>query len=568
LERVVRIEWLIFLLLAAHAGVLRGNGLIKIMHVRIPMRDGVQLAANLFRPTEPARVPAILVRTPYGKGEDITPHYQAFVNHGYAIVVEDVRGRYESDGVFKPLEQEGKDGSDTIDWIARQAWSDGKVGMMGGSYLGIVQWKAALQNNPHLKAIFPVVSGDDDYRDRFYSRGGAMKIGNRLNWMSDNLRTPMFKPDFNLFIWHLPLRTADVAATGQTSDMYQDAINHPAFDTFWKSISTRERLGKIKVPVFAAGGWYDNFVDSDLEAYMTLRKNSNVNRILIGPWPHNMSYKFQTVDYGKDSAIPLRTLQMEWFDQWLKAKDTPLLSKPPVRVFLMGANRWIEEREWPVARARLTPFFLASRKSSNTLDGTGTLGPRPARAEAPDTYVYDPRNPVPTRGGAVCCNPKVFPWGPMDQRPVERRRDVLVYSTAPLKRDLEVVGQIRVVLYASTSARDTDFTAKLVDVLPDGEARNLTDGILRLRYRDSIETPQLAQPGHVYKLTIEAGATANLFQKGHRIRLEISSSNFPRFDRNPNTGGPLAEETRLLKASQTIYHDRLRPSCVLLPVVP
>jgi uncharacterized protein len=559
---------LIILLLAGQTGRLPANGLVKVLHLRIPMRDGVQLAANLFRPSDPLRVPTILVRTPYGKGEDITAHYEAFVKHGYAIVVEDVRGRYESDGVFKPLEQEGKDGYDTIDWIAHQAWSDGKVGMMGGSYLGIVQWKAAVLNNPHLKAIFPVVSGDDDYRDRFYSRGGAMKIGNRLNWMSDNMRAPGFRADFNHFIWHLPLRTADMAATGQSSDMYQDAINHPSFDKFWKSISTRERLERIKVPVFTAGGWYDNFVESDLEAYMALRKNSNVNRILIGPWPHNMSYKLQNVDFGKDSTVPLRSLQIEWFDQWLKSQDTPLLSKPPVRVFLMGANRWIEEREWPVARARVTPFYLQSHKPANSLIGAGALVAKPVREETPDTYVYDPRNPVPTKGGAVCCNPKVFPWGPMDQRPVERRQDVLVYTTPPLKRDLEVVGSIRVVLYASTSAKDTDFTAKLVDVQPSGEARNLTDGILRLRYRDSLETPELAKPGQVYKLTIEAGPTANLFQKGHRIRLEISSSNFPRFDRNLNTGGPVAEETRLLKATQTIYHDRLRPSALMLPVIP
>jgi putative CocE/NonD family hydrolase len=386
--------------------------------------------------------------------------------------------------------------------------------------------------------------------------------------MSDNMRAPGFRPDFNLFIWHLPLRTADVASTGQTSEMYQDAINHPAFDNFWKSISTRERLARIKIPVFAAGGWYDNFVESDLEAYVAMHKSSNVNRILIGPWPHNMSYKFQTVDFGKDSTVPLRTLQLEWFDQWLKAKDTPLLSKPPVRVFLMGANRWIEDRQWPLPRTRVTPFYLESRKAANTLAGTGTLAPRPPRTQDPDRYVYDPRNPVPTRGGAVCCNPKVFPWGPMDQRPVEKRADVLVYTTPPLKRDLEVVGQIRVVLYASTSAKDTDFTAKLVDVLPSGEARNLTDGILRLRYRDSLETPEMAKPGEVYKVTIEAGPTANVFQKGHRIRLEISSSNFPRFDRNLNTGGMIAEETRLNKASQTIYHDRLRPSALLLPVIP
>jgi putative CocE/NonD family hydrolase len=233
-ERVVQVRWLIILLLAGQAGRLSASGIVKVLHLRIPMRDGVQLAANLYRPADPSRVPTILVRTPYGKGEDITSHYASFVNHGYAIVVEDVRGRYESDGVFKPLEQEGRDGYDTIDWISRQAWSDGKVGMMGGSYLGIVQWKAALLNNPHLKAIFPVVSGDDDYRDRFYSRGGAMKIGNRLNWMSDNMRTPGFRPDFNLFIWHMPLRTADVAATGQTSDMYQEAIGHPSFDSFRK----------------------------------------------------------------------------------------------------------------------------------------------------------------------------------------------------------------------------------------------------------------------------------------------------------------------------------------------
>jgi putative CocE/NonD family hydrolase len=238
-----------------------------------------------------------------------------------------------------------------------------------------------------------------------------------------------------------------------------------------------------------------------------------------------------------------------------------------VRVFLMGANRWIEDREWPPAGTRMTPFFLESRKYANTLDGTGTLAAHPAHAQAPDTYVYDPRNPVPTRGGAVCCNPKVFPWGPMDQRPVEKRQDVLVYTTPPLKKELQVVGPIRVVLYASTSARDTDFTAKLVDVLPSGEARNLTDGILRLRYRDSVEYAAPAKPGEVYKLTIDAGVTANVFQKGHRIRLEISSSNFPRFDRNANTGGSLADEAKLVKASQTVYHDRLRPSCVLLPVM-
>jgi putative CocE/NonD family hydrolase len=567
LEGVVRTRSVLVLFLLAQVPALP-KGLVKILHTRIPMRDGVHLSANIYRPNELVKVPAILIRTPYGKGADITPHYEAFVNHGYAIVVEDVRGRYDSEGVFKPLEQEGRDGYDTLEWIARQPWSDGKIGMMGGSYLGIVQWKVAVLNNPHLKAIFPVVSGYDDYRDRFYSTGGAMKLGNRLNWMSDNMRAPSFEPTFTKFIWHLPLRNSDLAATGMTSEMYQQAMRHPAFDSFWKSISIREQLHKIKVPVFSVGGWYDNFAESDLDAYAELRKNSGVHRMLIGPWAHNISLKFQGIDYGKESTVPLRNLQFQWFDQWLKSTDTPLLSKPPVRVFVMGANRWREEPDWPIARARPTPFYLESKRRANSLEGTGILAAKPARTEPADAFVYDPRDPVPTRGGALCCNPKVFAWGPMDQRSVERRQDVLVYTSAPLRKDVEVIGPIRVVLYAATSARDTDFTAKLVDVLPDGEARNLTDGILRIRYRNSLEKPELAKPGEVYKLTIDAGTTANVFLKGHRIRVEISSSNFPRFDRNPNTGGSLADETKLLRASQTVYHDKLHPSHVLLPVIP
>jgi predicted acyl esterase len=539
----------------------------KSLDLPVPMRDGVHLSANVFRPGEPGRYPTILVRTPYGKGHDIAPQYQAFVERGYTVVVEDVRGRYASGGIFRPLEQEPADGDDTLNWIARQPWSDGKVGMMGGSYLGIVQWKVAPLNNPHLKAIFPAVSGCDDYRDRFYSTGGAMKLGARLLWMSENLRAPGFHPDFGKFVLHLPLRTADVAATGQVSDMYQEALAHPAYDSFWKSISTRERLDKIRVPVFSVGGWFDNFVESDLDAYEALSKNSGVHRILIGPWPHNMSMRFQDVDFGPESFVPLRGLQMQWFDQFLRNKDTPVLSQPPVRVFLMGVNRWRDERQWP-PRARLQLFYLESQGHANTFAGDGKLEPHAPPEERADRFVFDPANPVPTMGGAVCCNPKIFPWGPMDQRAVERRHDVLVYTTGPLKKDLSVIGRVQVVLYASTSARDTDFTAKLVDVFPDGRAQNLTDGILRLRYRKSLEKPEPARPGEICKLVIDAGVTSNVFQKGHRIRMEISSSNFPRFDRNPNTGGPIADAIEFRKASQTIYHDGEHPSHVVLPVVP
>ncbi|HZT31542.1 MAG TPA: CocE/NonD family hydrolase [Bryobacteraceae bacterium] len=557
-------RWLSLLLCSS---VLAG-ATIKEFQVRIRMRDGVHLEANVYRPAGPGRVPAILVRTPYGKGHDITPNYQAFVDRGYAVVVEDVRGRYGSEGTFRPLVQEPADGDDTLNWIAEQSWSDGKVGMIGGSYLGIVQWKTALGNNPHLKAIFPVVAGYDDYLDRFYSTGGAMKLGQRLLWMSENLRAPGFQPDFSKFVLHLPLRTADVAATGQTSEMLQTALNHPAYDSFWQKISTRAQLDKIRVPVFQVGGWYDNFVQSDLEAYAALRKRSGLHRILIGPWPHNMSIRFAGVDFGPQSMVPVRRLQLQWFDQWLKGKDTPLVSQPPVRIFVMGANRWREDRVWPPAGTRWKSLYLESRGRANTLNGDGQLEESLPQREQPDRFVYDPQNPVPTLGGAVCCNPRVFPWGPMDQRAVEKRADVLVYTSSPLRRDLEVTGPVKLVLYASTSARDTDFTAKLVDVFPDGQARNLTDGILRLRYRRSLERPDLAKAGEICKLEIDAGVTSNLFRKGHRIRLEVSSSNFPRFDRNPNTGRPIADETQLVKAAQAVYHDRLRPSHLVLPVAP
>ena len=542
--------------------------IVKRLNVPVPMQDGIRLAANIFLPAETGRFPTILVRTPYNKGDDLLPNFRSFLEHGYAMVVEDARGRYESEGVFDPFGQEPKDGNDTLNWIARQPWSDGKIGMLGGSYLGIVQWKAALLNNPHLKAIAPVVSGSDDYRDRYYSTGGAMQLGHRLLWISENLRAPGFVPfDFNSYVRTLPLRRADLAATGQRCDIFQKALDHPAYDAFWRTMSTREHLDQIHVPVFSVGGWYDCFVESDLATFGALRRNSSVHRIVIGPWPHNMSVKFAGVDFGKDSGAPIRRMQIEWFDQWLKSKDTPIMSSPPAHIFVMGANRWRDEQEWPPARARMTDFYFASHGAANTLEGTGTLDARPPRRAEPERFEFDPANPVPTAGGATCCNPTLFAWGPMDQRPVERRPDVLVFSTPQLGEDLEVIGPVRVVLYAATSAPDTDFTAKLVDVFPDGEARNLTDGILRLRYRDSLEKPQLATPGQIYELNIDAGVTSNVFLKGHRVRLEISSSNFPRFDRNPNTGRPIADETVLRKADQIIYHDRQHPSRVILPVM-
>jgi uncharacterized protein len=534
----------------------------------VPMRDGVRLSTNIFHPAGSGRFPAILIRTPYGKTTTLVPNYRAFVDNGYVVVMQDVRGRYASEGVFSPLTQEGPDGDDTLNWMAAQPWSDGKIGMTGGSYLGIAQWKVALLNNPHLKAIFPVVSGWDDYRDRFYSPGGAMKLGHRLLWMSENVRRPGFVPDFKQFIWRLPVRYADVAATGQASAVYRESMDHPADDDYWKRFSTREHIQDIRIPVFAVGGWYDNYVESDLGAFEALHKHGGMNRVLIGPWPHNMSIPFKNVSFGAQASLPIRRFQLQWFGHWLKGLDTPLMAEPPVQIFVMGANVWREEHEWPPARTRRIRYYLSSNGHANSIYGDGALVSSPQARAFPDQFTYDPAKPVPTMGGAVCCNPVIFPWGPMDQRLVEKRRDVLVYTSGALLEDMEVTGQVEVVLRAASNVPDTDFSAKLVDVFPGGEARNLTDGILRARYRESLEKAQLMKAGEVYRLVIDVGVTSNVFRKGHRIRVEISSSNFPRFDRNLNTGKVVEDETEVRRASQVIYHDRNYHSYVSLPVVP
>ena len=542
-------------------------------HLWIPMRDGVKLAADLVRHGKPGRLPTVLIRTPYGKDTKSSQYY-AFVERGYNIVYQNVRGRFGSEGTFAPLTQESSDGDDTITWIAAQPWSDGKVAMTGSSYLGFTQWDAAVLNNPHLKAIFPVVSGDDAYRDRFYSPGGAMKWGHRLQWIAENMHVPGYEaPPFQKYIWTLPPRRADAVVTGQTTSLMQAVFNHPAYDSFWKSVSTREKLRNCKVPVFSVGGWYDNYVEGDLDAFSTLRKQSASNHLLIGPWPHNMSVQFKTVDLGNAGPVSIRRLQLDWFNEWLKGTVPASGTLAPLRIFVMGANQWRNENEWPLARAVSTKFYLGSAGHANSLNGDGVLfekGDRDkeVKRSGKDRFVYDPKMPVLTLGGPVCCNPKVFPWGPMDQRAVEKREDVLVYTTPVLDEDFEATGPIKLVLYASTSAPDTDFTAKLVDVYPDGRAINLTDGILRARYRDGLDKPRLLKTTGVVRYTIDAGVTSNLFRKGHRIRLEVSSSNFPRFDRNPNTGRAIADETQLRTAEQTIYHDRLHRSYLDLPMIP
>ena len=536
----------------------------------VRMRDGVRLAADVYLPETAGRWPTVLVRTPYSRRAGSIRSYLYFLHRGYAVVAEDVRGRYASEGVFTSTDREGPDGDDTINWIAEQRWSNGRVAMAGSSYLGMVQWWAAVQGNPHLDAISPMCSGDDEYLDRYYSTGGALKVGQRLLWLSQNL-TPRsrLRPLFRSYIDHLPLRTADVAAADIILPAWQNALDHPSYDQFWKRLSIREQAAHVNAPVLSLGGWFDDYVESDLDAFSRLASQHKRVETWIGPWAHNPGVQFPTRDFGPEAAIPIRRMQAEWFDRWLApASDARGAGahRPSLHIFVMGPNIWREEHEWPLARTRYTPVYLTSRGHANAVTGDGALQWEPAKSK-PDTFTYDPKNPVPTVGGAICCDPKVLPPGPLNQKVVETRPDVLVYTSHPLDDDLEVTGHIRVILYVSTSVNDTDFTAKLVDVEPDGRPLIVSDGIQRLRYRLSLLDPVFVKRNTPYQISIDAGVTSYVFSRGHRLRLEVSSSNFPRFDRNLNSTGPNANQKKILKARQTVFHDSRYASVVVLPVI-
>jgi uncharacterized protein len=559
-------------------------------NVEARMRDGVILRADVYRPDTQERLPALLERTPYSKNpgrEDSRFHRLAA--HGYVVIVQDTRGRYMSDGVARPHD-EGEDGYDTVEWAATLPYVNGRIGTFGGSYSATTQLIAAPLRPPHLAAMFPSSSYNSRYDMVF--QGGAFYLADGLSWnlgQGADVRRRTHQPEVqrdspigmseierqlfaNSWLWHVPLKTMNAMDVRRFSPAYFDMLGHPSYDGYWKTFDIEARHTEIDVPAYHVTGWYDTLLSGTLRNFTGLRQHArsdrarSAQRLVVGPWTHSRptleSTKIGDVDFGSDAGFALEALMFDWFDYWLKDAPTSVLSRAPVRLFVMGAKSWRDEREWPLARAVPTPFYLHSGGRANTLDGDGTLSEAAPSTEASDRFIYDPWNPVPTgqRGG--------YSRMPTDQRPVEQRPDVLVYSTAPLAAPVEVTGPIEVKLWVASSATDTDFTAKLIDVFPDGTARVLNDGILRARYRNGKTTPALLTPGEPVELTIDVGATSNAFAAGHRIRVEISSSNFPRFDRNPNTGAAFGESAELRRAEQTVFHDRERPSRIVLPVVP
>jgi hypothetical protein len=562
------------------------NDILLDNRVPIPMRDGVSLYADVYRPVGNERYPVIVSRTPYST-ERFPSAYEAgvyFSRRGYVYVFQDVRGRHESDGRWEPFFDDERDGYDTVEWAARQPWSNGKVGMQGGSYLGQNQWRAAQAAPPSLVTIFPSVASTSIYHD-WVTLNGAWRLSFNFGWgpvrqESRIMQNPgphtvdgLHAIHYDEVQRHLPLNTMQ-QLVGRGAKFYDDWVANPDYNAYWKPLNVEETFAKVAVPVHTFGGWFDIFSQGTLRGYVGMSQKGPTERIrrgsniVIGAWGHGSTQKTGDIDFGPAAHVNEQALQLRWYDYWLKGIDNGLAAEPPVKLFVMGRNEWVLENEYPLARTEYRPFYFASGGKANSDRGDGRLTwQKPTGSSPSDRFRYDPNDPVPSLGGNNCCGTPT-PAGPRDQRPIERRPDVLVYTSEPLAQEIEVTGPVKVVLHASSDAPDTDFVAKLVNVHPDGTSYNMAEGIVRARYRESLAAPTPLTPGRVYRFDIDMVGTSVVFLKGHRIRVHVTSSHFPQFDRNPNTGAKFGATREVRVAEQTIVHDADHPSHILLPVIP
>ena len=506
------------------------------------MRDGTILRANVYRPAGEGKWPVLLTRLPYGKdfpasSSVLDPTQVA--RRGYVVIVQDTRSRLTSGGdEWEAFLHEASDGVDTVEWASKLLYSDGNVGMYGISYFAFTQWAAAIQHPPALKALMPFMTWNDPLNGAVF-RGGALELG-AAHWnlqMGVDVLTRRHRGDPQTLgrsiymlakemdalatqgYWSLPLKEFGPLERNNIAPSFSELINRP-MDRKLDLVESMSILGKhenVTIPTFNASGWYDIYLQGTIENFLTMRQHGSTpearqSKLLIGPWSHagvtnpigDLNFGFGSSAAFIDLQIDFVSLQVRWFDHWLKGIDNGITREAPIKLFVMGANIWRDEQEWPLARAVETRYYLHSNGKANTLNGNGHLSTEMPDAESPDQYAYDPSNPVITRGGAIMMSPEFRP-GPIDQRPTESREDVLVYTTPVLEQDVEVTGSIIVHLWAASSAPDTDFVARLVDVHPDGYAQNLTDGIIRARYRNFTqgEAPTLIEPGKAYEYQID-----------------------------------------------------------------
>jgi putative CocE/NonD family hydrolase len=568
---------------AGPAAASENHEVVVERNVPAKMRDGVTLRADIYRPKAEGKFPVLLVRTPYDKTGETSFGLKGAAR-GYVVIAQDVRGRFTSEGDWYTFKNESQDGYDTVEWAAALPYSNGKVGMFGGSYVGATQYLAAIAKPPHLAGICPTVTASN-YHDGWTYQGGAFEQWFNESWstgLAMNTMRRRVEQGGDAIGGTKTLPLADYAVLGAPSatgiaPYFTDWLAHPNFDAYWKQWSIEDHYGQIQVPVLSFGAWYDIFLGGTLRNYQRLKTEAGTDaakhgqRLVVYVGGHaggSSSRKVGAVDFGEKLPIDEDEMTLRWYDSLFKGQANGVENEKPVKIFVMGKNEWRDEDDWPLARAKSTRYYLHSTSGANGLAGNGTLSTTAPGEEKPEQFVYDPSDAVPTIGGPLCCGALPTGIGPEDQRPAEARADVLVFTTPAFAKDFEVTGPVALDLYVSSSAVDTDFTGMLVDVWPNGFAQNLTSGILRMRYRNSQEKPELLNPGETYHVTVDLWATSNVFLAGHKLRLEVSSSNFPRFDRNLNTGEIQARGTRMVKATNVIFHDKAHPSALILPVAP
>lgn len=572
--------------------------------VMVPMRDGVKLSTDIYTPAHAGKkadgkFTVLIERTPYGKAGR-SKAVNTLTRRGYIVVLQDCRGRFLSDGDFYPFVNEGPDGYDTIEWAAAQPWSDGRVGTFGGSYTGWDEYVAAMLRPPHLMGMFVQMAGASLYQEVPYP-GGAPHAAWPMWILRSTLTSheakdhpdPLAKLEAvrqSPYAWLMesPAKRGELFdAFPAYKKVYQDFYDHPLFDNYWKQrgFYTAGYFAEMKdVPTLFVSGWYDFFLPGVLEDFRALAKSQKTEkRLVVGPWPHGIgAADCGDATFGAENAEDQGALVADWFDHWTgRSSGFGQIGSDAVRIFRMGGGdgarnsrrklnhggEWIAAASWPPAGIRNTRYYLQS---------DGALGIKTPANGQPSRFEYDPQNPVPTIGGSAqipgtptcvkdqVCDPRIP--GCKDSLPLDKRPDVLSFSSTALDHAIDVIGEIEAHLWISSDAPDTDFTAKLMDVYPNGYAMILADGVLRARYREGFETAHFLKPGAVYPITVRLGATSNRFAAGHRIRLDVSSSNFPKIEPNPNTGEPIGAWTRQVKAHNAVYHDSKNASYLELPV--
>lgn len=538
---------------------------------KIRMRDGVLLSADIYFPEAQGKFPALVLRTPYGKSENkLVRQGKYFSEHGYVSVICDVRGRGDSDGSFVPYTAEGIDGYDVIEWVADQEWCNGAIGTWGESYVASVQWRAALEKPPHLKAMISGVVPSDP----FVENPTGVREVSHLAWLfmlSGRSMQNLEPVDWDKITWHLPLIDMDYL-TGRKVNGWKEAFDHTSRDDHIKGLCYQTRFDELELPVMHISGWYDEEQVGTPLNYMGMRRDSASDfsrenqKLVMGPWSHSINEmrRLGDIDFGEKAIIDLLELQKQWFDRWVKGEMNGIDDEDKVSIFVMGDNEWRSEKDWPLPDTQYTHFYIKSDGHANSRFGDGTLTPdAETREEVSDSFTYDPANPYP-----CVIEETVHGFGgPDNHSSIERRADVLVYTSEPMQERLEVTGPVEATLYISSDVEDTDFNVKLLDVWPNGYVQRLCDGVVRCRYRNGMESEIPMTPGEVYEVKVDMWNISQAFLPGHSIRVEISSSAFPKYPRNQNIWGPLGRSAEMRLAHQVVYHDAGRLTRVTLPVI-